>query len=235
MDNLLKNALDPLNITLSSEATARFDVYCRHLIETNKVMNLTAINEPSEIYLRHFADSTALLGCTDFCGKRVIDVGTGAGFPGLPLKIACPDISLTLLDSLNKRISFLSELCKSLGFSDVSCIHGRAEECATEPTLRECFDIAVSRAVSSLPMLCELCLPFLRTGGLFLAMKSLDFEDELSEAACAIETLGGRVSRVWEYSLSDSARASCVIIIEKIAPTPQKYPRRFAKIQKHPL
>lgn len=235
MEHLLKNAAEKLGISLDSNAFPRFKTYCDRLIAVNQVMNLTAITNPSEIYLRHFADSIALLSCADFSGKRVIDVGTGAGFPGMPLKIACPSISLTLLDSLKKRIDFLADTTDKLNLSDVTCIHGRAEECAMQTDLRDSFDIAVSRAVSPLTMLCELCLPYVRPGGIFLAMKSLDYQQELSSAQNAIKTLQARVDDIYEYSIAGSDLTYCVLVIKKIANTPTKYPRRFAKIQKSSL
>ncbi len=235
MFNKINDALKSLNISLDPLAEARFSKYCETLIETNKVMNLTAITEPEEIYLRHFADSVSLLACADFNGKKVIDVGTGAGFPGLPLKIANPDFKLTLLDSLRKRVDFLQNTCNLLELSDVNCIHARAEEAAMQSDFRDSFDIATSRAVASLPTLCELCLPYVKPGGLFLAMKSKDYRAELEASENAIRTLQARVERVWEYSIEGTDLSYCVIVIKKLANTPSKYPRRFAKIQKNPL
>lgn len=234
MFSKITNALKNLNITLDSAAEARFSKYCNNLIETNKVMNLTAITEPEQVYLRHFADSVALLACTDFTGKKVIDVGTGAGFPGLPLKIAKPDINLTLLDSLRKRVDFLQDTCNLLGL-DANCVHARAEEAAMQADFRDSFDIATSRAVASLPTLCELCLPYVKPGGLFLAMKSKDYLSELEASENAIRTLQARVERIWEYSIEGTELSYCVVVIKKLANTPSKYPRRFAKIQKNPL
>lgn len=233
MDKPLVSVLSSLNIEANPTILDRFSNYCERLIKVNKVMNLTAITDPEEIYLRHFADSVSLLGCTDFSGKKVIDVGTGAGFPGLPIKIAEPSVSLTLLDSLRKRVDFLSETCSILGLNDVTCIHARAEEQAFKENFRDSFDIALSRAVASLPMLCELCLPYVKPGGLFLAMKSRDYSDELKASENAIKSLQARVENIWEYSLSDVPYF--VIVIKKLANTPSKYPRRFAKIQKSPL
>ena len=235
MFNVLLDAIKPLNIAPDAMAEERFAKYCHNLIETNKVMNLTGITEPREVYLRHFADSVALLACADFSGKRVIDVGTGAGFPGLPLKIAQPSMDLTLLDSLRKRVDFLQDTCNLLDLPDVKCIHARAEETAMLPEYRDGFDIVVSRAVASLPMLCELCLPYVKPGGLFLAMKSKDYEEELEGAKNAIKTLQGRVEKVWEYSIEGTDLNYRVIVVKKLANTPSKYPRRFAKIQKNPL
>ena len=209
---------------------------CRYgelLLETNKVMNLTAITEPRDVAALHFLDSAALLTLEDFHGKSVVDVGTGAGFPGLPLRILEPTIRLTLLDSLGKRIQFLNRVCQELELTDVACVHGRAEEFAAEH--RESFDLAVSRAVAALPVLCELCLPLVRPGGKFLAMKSVDSNQELEAAKHAIETLGGAVSGVRDYEIPGTEVRHRLILVEKVKKTPEKYPRMFAKIKKNPL
>ena len=203
------------------------------LVETNKVMNLTAITDPEEIASLHFLDSAALLTLEDFRNKSVVDVGTGAGFPGLPLRILEPTIRLTLLDSLGKRIQFLNRVCQELELTDVACVHGRAEEFAAEH--RESFDLAVSRAVAALPVLCELCLPLVRPGGKFLAMKSVDSDQELEAAKHAIETLGGAVSGVRDYEIPGTEVRHRLILVEKVKKTPEKYPRMFAKIKKNPL
>ncbi|HJB13484.1 MAG TPA: 16S rRNA (guanine(527)-N(7))-methyltransferase RsmG [Candidatus Oscillibacter excrementigallinarum] len=207
--------------------------YGELLVETNKVMNLTAITDPEEIASLHFLDSAALLTLEDFRNKSVVDVGTGAGFPGLPLRILEPTIRLTLLDSLGKRIQFLNRVCQELELTDVACVHGRAEEFAAEH--RESFDLAVSRAVAALPVLCELCLPLVRPGGKFLAMKSVDSDQELEAAKHAIETLGGAVSGVRDYEIPGTEVRHRLILVEKVKKTPEKYPRMFAKIKKNPL
>ena len=203
------------------------------LMETNKVMNLTAITDPADIAALHFLDSAALLTLEDFRDKTVVDVGTGAGFPGLPLKILEPTIHLTLLDSLGKRVQFLERVCQELGLADVACIHGRAEEFAAAH--RESFDLAVSRAVAALPVLCELCLPLVRPGGKFLAMKSVDSDQELESARHAIEILGGAVSGVRDYAIPGTEVRHRLILVKKVKKTPEKYPRMFAKIKKNPL
>ena len=203
------------------------------LMETNKVMNLTAITDPADIAALHFLDSAALLTLEDFRDKTVVDVGTGAGFPGLPLKILEPTIHLTLLDSLGKRVQFLERVCQELGLADVACVHGRAEEFAAAH--RESFDLAVSRAVAALPVLCELCLPLVRPGGKFLAMKSVDSDQELESARHAIEILGGAVSGVRDYAIPGTEVRHRLILVKKVKKTPEKYPRMFAKIKKNPL
>lgn len=230
----MQSMFDFLQCTVPSEAEAQFSRYCSMLLETNKVMNLTAIEDPDEVYTRHFYDSLALMQFVSFENKSVIDVGCGAGFPGLPLKLANPTVSLTLLDSLDKRIRFLSTVCDDLGLSDVSCIHGRAEEVSRTDS-RESFDFAVSRAVASLPMLCELCLPFVKLGGMLLAMKAEDCEEELATSTNAIESLGGTLEEKHVYTFPSSDCSRSLVMIRKTSPTPEKYPRRFAKIQKSPL
>jgi len=222
--------------SLSLETSAKpFITFAEELIETNKVMNLTAITEPREVCIRHFADSLALLSSYDFSGKRVIDVGCGAGFPGLPLRLAKSDISLTLLDSLAKRINFLAGVCEKLSLSDVELLHARAEEQALKAGYREGYDIAVSRAVADLSMLSEMCLPFVKVGGVMLAMKAADCEEEINRAKNAIKTLGGAIEKRFDYTLYGTDRVNTVLIIKKVAETPKKYPRRFAKIKASPL
>ncbi len=212
-----------------------FIKYCDVLLKTNEVMNLTAITEPREVLIRHFADSIALTGLYDFSDKRVIDVGCGAGFPGLPIRLAEPSVSLCLLDSLGKRINFLKEINELLETTDVECIHARAEEHAQKPEYRESFDIAVSRAVASLNMLCELTLPFVKVGGVFIAMKSQNCDEELGDAERAISVLGGELCDRIDYPLHDTGITHTALIIKKVSPTPKKYPRRFAKIKSAPL
>ncbi|MBU5625776.1 16S rRNA (guanine(527)-N(7))-methyltransferase RsmG [Oscillibacter sp. MSJ-2] len=218
---------------LPEDCAPRLERYGELLLKKNEVMNLTAITAPEDVARLHFLDSLALLNLTDFSGKSLVDVGTGAGFPGLPLRICRPDIRLTLLDSLGKRITFLQEVCDALDLEDVTCVHGRAEEFASAH--RESFDLAASRAVASLPMLCELCLPLVRPGGAFLAMKSVDCAQELSAAAKAIKVLGGEVEEVRDYEVPGAGVTHRLISIRKVCSTPPKYPRAFAKIKKAPL
>ena len=232
MDELLRAGFAALGLPLDAAALARFQTYYTLLDERSKVMNLTAIHGETDVAQLHFLDSAALLTVEPLAGKSVIDVGTGAGFPGLPLKIAQPDISLTLLDSLDKRVRFLGDVCAATGLADVTCLHARAEEA---PELRDRFDAAVSRAVARLYLLCELCLPFVRTGGVFLAMKGPDCAEELDEARSAIRKLGGTYERTARYTIPGTDVTHSVVVIRKTAPTPPKYPRRWAKMQKEHL
>lgn len=233
LEETLTEGFAQLGITPPGGALAGYRAYYEHLEKMNAVMNLTAISGEENVARLHFLDCAALLSMADFAGKRVIDVGTGAGFPGLALKIACPDMSLTLLDSLDKRVGFLRECCALLGFEDVECIHARAEEAPAE--FRGGFDIATSRAVARLNLLCELCLPMVKPGGLFIAMKGPDCEEELREAGRAIKLLGGELDSVRKYCVPGTDATHSAVIIRKITDTPKKYPRRWAQIKKQPL
>lgn len=238
MEERIAAGLAAMGVPLPSPAApAMLARYGELLLEKNQVMNLTAITEPDKVADLHFLDSAALLTLegVDFKGKRVIDVGTGAGFPGLPLKILEPTLSLTLLDSLGKRVSWLGEVCAALGLTDVNCVHARAEEQALEKDWRDGFDFAVSRAVADLRVLTELCLPYVKPGGLFLAMKAVDCAQELSGAANAVALLGGKVEALRDYEIPGAGVTHRVVLIRKTAPTPKGYPRRWAKLQKAPL
>jgi len=235
MTNFLYNTAQKAGFSLDDGQLNQFLVYSDLLRQWNEKMNLTAIVEPDEIVLKHFVDSLYGLKFLDNA-KNIIDVGTGAGFPGVPLKIAKPDVSLTLLDSLNKRLTFLEEVKKQLKLSDVTCVHSRAEDGAKAGfRLRESFDAAVSRAVANLSCLCEYCMPYVKVGGVFLAYKGPGVTEELAEAQNAIEILGGEVMGVFEYTLPDTDITHSVAVIKKIKPTPEKYPRLQGKIQKKPL
>ena len=228
LEEILGAALD-----LDETALRRFRRYYELLTEWNKVMNLTSIEGEENTARLHFLDCAALKQLVDLRGKRVIDVGTGAGFPGLVLKILCPEMELTLLDSLDKRVRFLSTVCDELGFSEVRCLHARAEE--APPELRESFDLACSRAVARLNLLSELCLPFVKQGGLFAAMKGPEVTGELREAEKGIRLLGGETERVAEYPVPGTELRHNAVLIRKIAPTPKKYPRKWGQMKKQPL
>ena len=221
------------HLTADEAALERFRRYYELLTEWNRVMNLTAISGEEDTARLHFLDCAALAELTELRGKRVIDVGTGAGFPGLVLKILCPEMELTLLDSLDKRVKFLRTVCAELGFEDVRCLHARAEEAPAE--LRQSFDLACSRAVARLNLLSELCLPFVKPGGLFIAMKGPELTEELREAEKGIRLLGGEVERVAEYAVPGAELRHNAVLIRKIADTPGKYPRKWAQMKKQPL
>ena len=221
------------SLPLDERALGRFRRYYELLTEWNKVMNLTAISGEEDTARLHFLDCAALAGLTELRGKRVIDVGTGAGFPGLVLKILCPETELVLLDSLEKRVRFLKTVCAELGFDDVLCLHARAEE--APPQLRESFDLACSRAVARLNLLAELCLPFVKTGGLFAAMKGPDAAEELREAEKGLRLLGGEIERVAEYPVPGTELRHNAVLIRKVSETPKKYPRKWAQMKKQPL
>ena len=207
--------------------------FAEMLLEKNQVMNLTAITEPTDVARLHLLDCAAVLTMADLKNKTVIDVGTGAGFPGMPLQILEPTAKLTLLDSLNKRIGFLQEVCDALGLKTTRCVHGRAEEYARDH--REQFDYATSRAVAALNMLCELALPMVKVGGAFLAMKSVDCDEELRQAKSAIAQLGGSVESAQDYTIPGTDVRHRLVIIRKVKPTPPAFPRAFARIKKNPL
>lgn len=209
----------------------RLEAFAGLVLERNQVMNLTAITEPSAFAGLHLLDSLSLIPLAGLSSGTMVDVGTGAGFPGVPLAIALPEARVTLLDSLGKRIEFLRETCGALGLENTRCVHARAEEFGE----REQFDWAVSRAVAPLPMLCELSLPLVRVGGRFLAMKSSHSQEELDEAGRAISILGGRVDWVKDYPIPGAEIQHRLICIEKTTPTPRKYPRRFSQLKKQPL
>ena len=229
---LLRAGLTQLG--LSPDTAPQLERYGQLLTEKNQVMNLTAITDPVEVAQKHMLDCAALLGAARFQGKSVIDVGSGAGFPGLVLKLCEGSIDLTLLDSLQKRVDWLEEAAQALGVS-VTALHGRAEELGKTPELREQFDIATARAVADLRILCELCLPLVKVGGVFLAMKAEDCRDEVDAAGRCISLLGGRLLKSDTYQVPGTDLTRRVIRVEKIAPTAEKYPRRFARIQKAPL
>ena len=230
MKNTLLAGLPALDLTLSNQQA---DTMCRFgelLLEKNKVMNLTAIKTPEGVAKLHFLDSLALLDAYNFDGKTVVDVGCGAGFPGVPLKIGCPGMDLTLLDSLGKRMDWLREVLPGLGV-EAKVVTARAEDHAKN--FRESYDICVSRAVARLNVLAELCLPLVKVGGCFLSMKGALAMEEVDEAEKALSTLGGRILDVRPYEIDDATHYA--VVVEKVRPTPVQYPRDFARIKKKPL
>lgn len=232
LEETLRRGLEAMRLPCSDEQLHLFRVYYDLLEEKNRVMNLTAISGEDESATKHFLDSAAPLMKFSLAGKCVVDVGSGAGFPGLPLRILEPGMRLTLLDAQQKRVGFLSEVCAALGFGDVQCVHARAEEVTAK---REQFDFALARAVARLNILAELCLPFVKVGGAFLALKGPAVTEELAEAQRAVASLGAAVEEVFEYAVPGEALQHNIVVLRKIAPTPKRYPRRFAQIKKSPL
>lgn len=228
--------LEKLRITLSNEQLEQFLIYYEMLVEWNEKMNLTAITDFQDVMKKHFVDSVSLIKAYDVTKSvSIIDVGTGAGFPGLALKIAFPQLRVTLLDSLNKRILFLDAVIDKLNLSDVETIHGRAEDFAKPGKLREKFDLCVSRAVANLSTLSEYCLPFVKKGGMFISYKSEKISEEFEMAENAISFLGGRVKNQVEFTLPDSDIYRNLFVIEKIKETPKKFPRKAGLPSKEPL
>ena len=230
MRETLKEALSAMEITLPEERIDTLCTFAQRVIEQNEVMNLTAITEPKAVAKLHLADSLTVLKCADLAGKSLIDVGCGAGFPGVPLKIACPELNLTLLDSLGKRVRWLEETLPSLGVN-AQCLTGRAEELVTDR--RETYDFATSRAVARLNILLELTAPFVKVGGAVLALKGAAAQEELDEAKGAIQKLGLKLEAKKAFPIDGTGHT--VLVLRKIAPTPPKYPRRYAKIKQSPL
>lgn len=234
--NLLIDGLNQLNINPDSQMIDRFIEYYNLLIEWNKKMNLTAITDEKEVITKHFLDSVVLVKFMDMNKvSTLFDIGTGAGFPGLPLKILYPHIKLSLLDSVNKKIQFLDEVVKKLSLTDVNCIHGRAEDYAREVNFREGFDLVVSRAVSNLSTLSEYCIPFVNNEGYFVSYKSADYEFEVNDAEHAIEVLGGKIESIKESKVPNADIHRSYILIKKIKNTPNQYPRKAGIPAKKPL
>lgn len=228
------NDLKEIGIELSDEQLEQFLTYYEMLIEKNKVMNLTAITDFDEVLEKHFEDSLSLIQAVDLeKSQTVIDLGTGAGFPGIPLKIAFPNLQITLADSLNKRILFLDDVIRELGLVGIDTVHGRAEDLAKNSDYREKFDLCVSRAVANLSTLSEYCLPFVKIGGKFISYKAGECDEEVAASKSSVFLLGGKISDIKKFELGESGRA--FVIIDKASGTPKKYPRKAGTPSKNPL
>ncbi len=233
MTELLKNGFSAMKLSVSDAQIAQLEDFTARMLETNKVMNLTRITDPKEIAEKHLLDCASLLQAADFSKKSVVDVGCGAGFPGMPLHILCPSCKLTLLDSLGKRIRFLQGCIDAMNLSDIEAVHARAEEFAAKH--REQYDFAVSRAVAQLNVLAELSLPLVKQGGAFIAMKSKDTDEELERAKKAIRLLGGEIEKIIDYTIPHTEITHRLVVIRKKNHTPKQYPRPFRKISASPL
>ena len=230
------SGLEALGITCSEKQIHQFLTFYEMLTEKNKVMNLTAITEFQDVIEKHFLDSLSLAENRNLNQKlKVIDLGTGAGFPGIPLKIAFPELELVMMDSLNKRILFLKEVIEELGLSGITAVHGRAEEMAVQPDYREKFDLCVSRAVANLASLSEYCIPFVKVGGNFVSYKSAEVKEEVQQAKKAIHVLGGKVVNVQKFTLPGTEVSRSLVQIEKQKKTPKGYPRKSGTPSKCPI
>lgn len=230
---LLEEKSKKYAVELDTQALERFDTYARLLVEWNEKMNLTAITQPDEIVMKHFVDCLTFLKYVPVPqGAKLADVGTGAGFPALPLLIARPDLEITLIDSLNKRLVFLEAVLRELGLR-AEILHCRGEDGGKQRALREQFDLSCARAVAGMNVLAELCLPYVKTGGLFVAMKGADAGD-IQNGEAAVRLLGGKIARIEQFELENYGRRN-IAVVEKGSPTPQKYPRSSARIAKTPL
>lgn len=233
MTELLKNGFSTMKLSVSDAQIAQLEDFTARMLDTNKVMNLTRITDPKEIAEKHLLDCASLLQAADFSQKSVVDVGCGAGFPGMPLHILCPSCELTLLDSLGKRIRFLQGCIDAMNLSNIEAVHARAEEFAAKH--REQYDFAVSRAVAQLNVLAELSLPLVKQGGAFIAMKSKDTDEELERAKKAIRLLGGEIEKIIDYTIPHTEITHRLVVIRKKNHTPKQYPRPFRKISASPL
>ena len=239
--NKLVNICNKINIEISDDQINCFEKYYELLIEKNKVMNLTAITDKEDVIVKHFIDSIALIpylldkGININNKLKIIDIGTGAGFPGLPLKIMMPDVKFTLLDSLNKRVSFLNEVIDELKLKDIEALHGRAEDYASDNKYREKYDICVSRAVANLSTLSEYCIPFVKEDGYFISYKAGESEEEINKSKNAIKILGGKINKVEEFVLPGTDASRVFVFIRKQELTDKKYPRKAGVPAKKPL
>ena len=231
-----ENILNKWNLVLTEEQKNQFLTYYEMLVEKNKVMNLTSVTEFDEVVEKHFLDSISLCTIENLAQRRkVLDLGTGAGFPGIPLKIMFPELEITLADSLNKRILFLQEVINTLKLENISAIHGRAEEMAKQEKFREKFDLSVSRAVANLSTLSEYCLPFVMVGGKFISYKSGEIEEEQKNAKNAVFLLGGKIEKIHKFELDGTELKRSFVVIDKVKKTPKIYPRKAGTPTKSPL
>lgn len=235
MIGFLEKSAKKAGIMLTEEMLPKFEIFYEELLETNKTLNLTAITEMKDVVLKHFIDSMAVSKFYDFSGKSVMDVGTGAGFPGIPLAILCPDARFVLLDSLQKRLNFIDKILEKCGIENVELLHGRAEDFGREEKYREQFDFCVSRAVAAMPVLLELCTPFVKVGGMFLSYKSERLGEELKSAEHAMKILNCKLFAEHEYKLPDTDFFRVYAAFEKKKNTPKKYPRQAGKPKREPL
>ncbi len=232
----LEKGLKSFGLSLSEEQKSQFITYYEMLIEKNKVMNLTAITDFDEVVMKHFLDSIAICQVVSFQNRtNVLDLGTGAGFPGIPLKIVFPQLEITLMDSLNKRVLFLRDVIDELGLTGIEAVHGRAEEAGRNQTYRESYDLCVSRAVANIATLSEYCLPFVRVGGRFVSYKSSTVDEEVEEGKKSIELMGGHISQVYKFALPDTDLQRSFVVISKEKKTPKKYPRKAGTPSKDPI
>lgn len=230
-----KELLRHIDLDLTEKQFDQFIKYYEMLVEKNKVMNLTAITEWDEVVLKHFVDSLTIAKYVELKDQRVVDLGTGAGFPGIPLKIAFPDLEFVLIDSLNKRVKFLQEVIDELGLEKITAVHGRAEDVGRNVGYRESFDLSVSRAVANLSTLSEYCLPLVKVGGKFISYKAGSLEEELDRSKFAINRLGGKIEKVEPFALPETDIQRNFVIVNKVGKTPKTYPRTAGKPSKEPL
>ena len=236
MSQIFDEKLSQIGITLSDKQKEQFDKFYELLVEWNKVMNLTGITEYEEVNEKHFVDSLSIVKAIDMNDvKSVIDIGTGAGFPGIPLKIAFPHLKVVLLDSLNKRINFLNTVIAELGLENIETIHGRAEDFAKQVDYREQFDLCVSRAVANLATLSEYCIPYVEKGGMFVPYKSGEIDEEVEQAKKAVHVLGGKLENVIKFQLPGTEIGRSFVVIKKVQNTAKKYPRKAGLPSKEPI
>ena len=232
----LREKAAAFGIKLSDHQLEQFETYYEMLVEKNKVMNLTAITEKNEVIDKHFADSLALIKSgVSLTGQKILDIGTGAGFPGIPLKIAFPELEIVLLDSLNKRIKFLNEVIEALGLEKITAIHGRAEDYAKDTAYREQYDLCVSRAVANLATLSEYCLPYVKVGGMFIPYKSGEIDEEVKGSKKAVKVLGGEIEDVVKFELPGTDIGRSFVKIHKVKNTAKKYPRKAGMPSREPI